>query len=238
MIVGILGGSFNPIHIGHLSVAQETAQLMKMDRVYFVVSATPPHKQKETLIENHHRYKMVELALEDNPLFYPSREEMDREGISYTIDTMRSFKERFGDDIYFITGQDAIEDIGTWKSAATLLKTFHIVVTTRPGYDPSALFDLLSGVLSLKYANLKLKSTGDNIGGLVETVGVSGSSSAIHLVRTPLLDISSSDIRKRLMEGRSIKYLVPDAVERYLNDNKILCGGGSGKNDKHTDLVN
>ena len=232
MRIGILGGSFNPIHTGHLSVAQETAQLINMDRVYFVISANPPHKEKETLIEIHRRYKMVELALEDNPLFYPSREEMDREGVSYTIDTMRSFQEQFGDDVYFITGQDAIEDIGSWKSAATLLKTFHIVVATRPGYDSSALFDLLQGVLSLKYANLKLKYMGENSGGSVETVGIVGSSSAIHLVQTPLLDISSSDIRKRLKQGRSIKYLVPDVVERYLNSNEILYGSGAEKYDE------
>lgn len=232
MKIGVLGGSFNPIHIGHLSVAQETAQLMKMDRVYFVVSANPPHKEKETLIDNHHRSKMVELALDDNPLFYPSREELDREGVSYTIDTMRSFKKKFGDDVYFITGQDAIEDIGSWKSAATLLKTFHIVVTTRPGHDPSALFDLLQGVLAVKYANLKLKSISKNSDGSVETVGIAGSTSAIHFVRTPLLDISSSDIRKRLKQGRSIKYLVPDVVERYLNDNEIIIGGGAGMHDR------
>lgn len=234
MKIGVLGGSFNPIHTGHLAVAQETAQLIQMDRVYFVMSANPPHKEKETLIANHHRYKMVQLALDDNPLFYPSKEEMDRKGVSYTIDTMRSFKQQFGDDVYFITGQDAIEDIGSWRSAATLLKTFHIAVTTRPGYDSSALFDLLQGVLSVKYANLKLKYMGRNSGGLIETAGIAGSSSAIHLVRTPLLDISSSDIRKRLREGRSIKYLVPDVVERYLISNGILCGGGAGKHDKQT----
>ncbi|HEB73436.1 MAG TPA: nicotinate-nucleotide adenylyltransferase [Nitrospirae bacterium] len=232
MMIGVLGGSFNPIHIGHLSVAQEAAQLMKLDRVYFVVSANPPHKEKETLIEKRHRYKMVELALADNPIFYPSANEMERGGISYTIDTMQSFKEQFGDDVYFITGQDAIEEIGSWKSAAALLKTFNIVVTTRPGYDSSALFDLLQSVLSVKYANLKLKFIGKNSSGTVESAGVTGSSSAIHFVRTPMLDISSSDIRKRLVEGRSIKYLVPGVVERYLKDNKIICGGGAVISDK------
>jgi len=227
MMIGVLGGSFNPIHIGHLAVAQETAELMKLDRVYFVVSAKPPHKEKETLIESHHRYKMVQLALEDNPIFYPSANEMDRGGVSYTIDTMRSFKEQFGDDVYFITGQDAIEDIGSWKSAATLLKTFHIVVTTRPGYDSSALFDLLQSVLAVKYANLKLKFMGESRSGLVESIGVTGSSTAICFVRTPMLDISSSDIRKRLGQRRSIKYLVPGVVERYLKENEILCGAAA-----------
>ncbi len=222
MKIGVLGGSFNPIHIGHLSVAQEVAQLIKIDRVYFVVAAKPPHKQEGALIDNDHRYAMVELALKDNPLFYPSRLELHREGLSYTIDTMHSFKERFGQDIYFITGQDAIEDIGSWKSAATLLKSFNFIVATRPGHDSTALFDLLQSVLAVKYINLRLKTIGTSDDGLIESIGVVGSSSLIHLIKTPLLDISSSDIRDRLKAGRSIKYLVPEAVERYLKDKRIF----------------
>lgn len=222
MKIGVLGGSFNPVHIGHLNVAQEVAQLLKMDRVYFVVASKPPHKEEETLIDQSHRYKMVELVCADNPLFYPSRVELDRKGMSYTIDTMRFFKEQYGEDIYFITGQDAIEDIGSWKSAASLLKTYNFVVTTRPGYDSTALFDFLQGVLALKYVNLKLKTAGKSVDGLIESIGIAGSSSVIHLVKTPLLDVSSSDIRKRLRNGRNIKYLVPDVVELYLKDNKEI----------------
>ncbi len=222
MRIGVLGGSFNPIHIGHLNTAQEVAGLLNMDRIYFTVSAQPPHKTTDSLIDGDHRYRMVELAVQDNPLFFPSRIELDREGPSYTIDTMRHFRDKFGGDIYFIVGQDAMEDVGSWKSAATLLKTFNFVVTTRPGHDSSALLDVLQSVLDIKYNNVKLKSIGKTRNGPYETIKVAGASAVIELVNVTPLDISSSMIRARVRRGDTIKYLVPAAVERYLIEEKVI----------------
>lgn len=133
---------------------------------------------------------------------------------------MRHFREELGSGVFFIAGQDAMEDIGSWKSAATLLKTYNFAISTRPGYDSSALIDLLQGVLAVKYVNVRFKPSRISHGGLVETTGIDGASSEIHIVNTTALDISSSLIREKLRTGRSVKYLVPEAVERYLKDNR------------------
>jgi len=222
MKIGVMGGSFNPIHLGHLNTAHEVAQALSLERVYFTVSGIPPHKDVENLIDSHHRYRMVELAVADNPLFRPSRMELDREGPSYTIDTMRRFRETVGGELCFIAGQDAIEDIGSWRSSATLLKTFDFAVATRPGFDSNALVDVLQGVLEVKYNNLKLKPMGVSQDGLTETIKIVGASSVIRIVQVTPLDISSSRIRDRLLRGRSVKYLVPGVVEKYLDDERVF----------------
>ncbi len=216
MRVGIFGGAFNPVHIGHLCIAHEVAQLLCMEKVYFVISGSPPHKEDNLLMGASHRYKMVQLACLDNPTLSPSKAELQREGPSYTIDTMAHFKSEVGADVHFIAGQDAIEDIGSWKSAATLLKSHNFAIATRPGYDPSTLIEVLQNVLEVKYHNVKLKVVSQSDDGRVKTLKIAGSSSIIHIVNTSMLAISSTDIRERLQNDRSIKYLVPTEVEKYL----------------------
>lgn len=222
MKVGVFGGAFNPIHIGHLNTASEIMWKVGLDRVYFVVAARPPHKENESLTDFERRHTMVELAIADNGKFYASRVEMERPGTSYTIDTMRHFQEEFGHDVYFITGQDAIEDIGTWKSAATLLKTCNFIVATRPGYDASTLEDLLQGVLSVRYKNVKLQTLGKSEDGEMETLGVVGASSVIKITRVTPLDISSTDLRERIRRGGPMKYLMPESVERYIREEGLF----------------
>ena len=231
MRVGVFGGVFNPIHIGHLNTAQEVAYKVGLARVYFVVTARPPHKETADLLGFSDRYRMVELATADNEIFRPSKIEMERPGPSYTIDTMRYFQGRFGHDVHFITGQDAMEDIGSWKSAGALLKTCNFIVTTRPGYDPSALEDLMQGVLSVRYKNLELTVLSKKENGSIEKLGVSGSGAVIRVVKVTQLDISSTDIRRRLREGAPVKYLVPDSVERYLHEKRLFCGNSEVEND-------
>ncbi len=216
MKIGVIGGSFNPIHIGHLNLAYEAILRIGLDRVYFVVSARPPHKTGGDLLPFHHRYRMVEIACEDNDAFYPSDVEKDRSGPSYTIDTMRYFHKEFGDDVYFIVGQDAMEDVGSWHSASTLLKTCNFIVASRPGFDPSTLEDVLQSVLSVRYKNLKLESAGENDDGTIETIHVAGGGTKIYIVEITQLDISSTEIRSRLRNGASARYLVPPAVDEYL----------------------
>lgn len=223
MRIGVLGGAFNPVHLAHLNTAQEVMYKTSLDRVYFVVAARPPHKEDETLADFEDRYRMVELATADNSAFYPSRVEMERPGPSYTIDTMRRFQERFGHDVHFITGQDAMEDIGSWKSAAALLKTCGFIVATRPGYDPAALEDVMQGVLSVRYKNIKLNVIGRAGDGSVETLRVEGAGTMIRLVRVTSLDISSTEIRRRLRAGEPVKYLVPDGVEKYLHERGLFA---------------
>lgn len=220
MKVGVMGGSFNPIHIGHLVAANEVAHKMALDRVYFVLSARPPHKDEQELFNQESRYRMMELALAGNPVFRPSRVEMDRPGPSYTIDTMRHYKDKYGESVYFILGQDAMEDIGHWHSAPTLLKTLNFIVVARPGYDASALMEVLQGVLSAMYKNIRIIHAGHEDGD--DVYSVEGSSTTIRVISITQLDISSSSIRRRIAAREPIKYLVPGVVERYLIEEEVL----------------
>ena len=133
MKIGVMGGAFNPIHIGHLNAASEVAERVGLDKVYFVVSARPPHKPKDSLIDTKSRYEMVEIACADNDRFLPSHVEIDRPGKSYTIDTMRYYQKKHGREVYFIAGHDALIDIAMWKSASILLKTCNFIAVTPPG---------------------------------------------------------------------------------------------------------
>jgi nicotinate-nucleotide adenylyltransferase len=159
---------------------------------------------------------MVELATADNPLFRASRVEIDRPGASYTLDTMRHFREQYGDDVYFIVGQDAMEDVGSWHSASTLLKTSNFIVVSRPGYDPTTLMEVLSGVLNAVYKNVRLLPLDVDEEGVTSVMRVEGAASTIRLTQITPLGISSSLIRRKVALGEPIKYLVPEAVERYL----------------------
>ncbi len=221
MSVGVMGGAFNPIHIGHLNTACEVAYKMNLTKVIFVVSARPPHKDQKTLISSRHRYEMVKIACKGNHAFEASNTEIDRPGLSYTIDTMRGFTEEYGKKLYFILGQDALEDIGQWKSAATLLKTFNFICVTRPGYDSTTLMDLLLSVISLKYRNVKLNILSRTDDGEAETIGIVGSDSVIKLVKVTPLDVSSTDIRERIRNDEPLGYLVPEGVRKYIKENNI-----------------
>ncbi len=221
MKIGVFGGAFNPIHIGHLAAVSEVAKEVGLDRVYFVVSARPPHKEDHLMANAEARYRMVELATEDNPIFRASRVEIDRPGASYTVDTLRHFHELYGDDVYFIAGQDAMEDVGSWHSASTLLKTTNFIVVTRPGYDQSTLMEVLSGVLNAIYKNVKILPLGVREDGTANLMRVEGTASTIRMVEITPLGISSSLIRAKMARGEPIKYLVPDAVERYLESEGI-----------------
>lgn len=165
---------------------------------------------------------MVELATRDNIAFVPSDIELVRPGPSYTIETMRYFQDKFGPQVHFIAGQDAMEDIGSWRSAEVLLKSCNFIVMTRPGYDPHILRDVLQGVLSVRYKNLNLKPAVKSEGDVIESFGVTGGSSHINLVSVTPLDISSSEIRRRLGRGQPVKYLVPEVVDEYLKKERLF----------------
>lgn len=215
-----MGGSFNPVHLGHLVIAQEAASLLGMDEVHFVVAAAPPHKEQESLVDPETRYLMVQMACRANPLFHPSRVELGRQGPSYTIDTMRHFVDEYGPDCHFITGQDAMEDISSWKSALTLLKTVNFAVVARQGHVQSTLAEFIQGTLSARYHNMKFHDAVTSEEGRVTSFRVAGATTVINILKTPLVGISSSDIRARLRRGVPVKYLVPDDVERYLIEGK------------------
>lgn len=190
--VGILGGTFDPIHIGHLVTAEAVRNEYDLDKVIFIPAAIPPHKQKQMVTEARHRYIMTVLATCSNPYFEVSPIEMNRPGPSYTIDTIYELIERYGEDtdFYFITGADTIQEIPTWDRIEELLGICEFIAATRQGCLPDV----------------------DNI---KEYFGELGGK-RIHRLNTPELEISSTDIRARVKNGVSIKYIVPLSVEQYI----------------------
>ncbi|MDO9464183.1 MAG: nicotinate-nucleotide adenylyltransferase [bacterium] len=191
MRIGIMGGTFNPIHYGHLVSASEVCSKFKLDKVIFVPSSINPLKNTSNLVGAHHRLKMIKLAIADNPRFEDSDIEIKRGGASYTIDTIKTFVKKYGKDvnIYFIIGTDAFLEINSWASPDALLRMCKFIVTTRPGYD-------------IKEAKLVFKKY-------------------IEIMKITYLKISSSDIRERIKSGTPIRYLLPKKVEDYIQKHEL-----------------
>jgi len=179
-------------------VADEIREKFNLDKVIFIPTGNPPHKDSHKVTESKHRYEMVLLATSDNSYFEASSIEIDREGITYTIDTIFALKEKYNSDIefYFITGADAILELSTWKMVDKLLSICKFIAATRPGFDITKL-EVNTKELTEEYRKNIFTTT------------------------VPSLDISSTDIRRRVMEGRTIKYLLPKSVEDYIMENKI-----------------
>jgi len=195
---GLMGGTFDPIHMGHLVTAEEARQQFDLDYVLFVPAGRPPHKSHEQVTEANHRYLMTLLAVIDNPYFFVSRVELEKSELSYTIDTVRYYYNKFQGraNIYFITGADAILDIITWKDYRVLLDMCSFIAATRPGYSLGKLKVILGPAFS-------------------EIIP------RIHLMEIPAMAISSTYIRRRVASGKTIKYLTPESVEQYIYKNKL-----------------
>lgn len=193
-----MGGTFDPIHLGHL-VAAETARAdLDLDEVVFIPAGHPWQKDDPTTTPGEHRYLMTVLATAANPAFSVSRIEVDREGITYTVDTLRRMRARIPDGrLVFITGADAILSILTWKDAEECLRLADFVAATRPGHD-------LSGL---------------------EASGLMG---RVRVFDVPALAISSTDIRQRFEAGRSVSYLIPREVEQYARKHGLYSTKGNG----------
>ena len=208
---GLLGGTFDPIHIGHLRCAEEVREMFGLDKVLFVPAASPPLKRaKVTPFAD--RMKMVALAVEGNPAFEVSDVEGRREGRSYSIDTVRYFLDtRVRDlELFFILGRDAFADIGRWKDWEKLLLLCHFVVVTRPGYDDQRPDEILPPPLAASFRHLPGRKAFR-----------SPSGSSLFFRSATFLDISSTDIRKRLSRGKSVRYLIPDAVAEYISRHSL-----------------
>ncbi len=215
--LGILGGTFNPIHYGHLAAAEEVSNRLSLERVLFVPSFIPPHKQEEEVPSAVHRMEMVRLAIAGNPLFQPSDIEIIRGGRSYTIDTIETLRQTWREvELYFIMGLDSFLEIQTWNRWEKLMTLCGFVVLSRPGYR----FQDLSKIDFMKSADEELAALDR---GTRTRAAICSSELAVFLEMIPLYDISSTDIRRRIKEGRSIKYLLPDAVETYIIKNKLYA---------------
>jgi nicotinate-nucleotide adenylyltransferase len=195
MRIGILGGTFNPVHIGHLIIAEEVYYRHGLSRVVFIPAGIPPHKGAENLTEAHHRYEMVKLATKDNDHFEVSDEEVSREGKSFTIDTVDANPERYGKDsgLHLIVGMDTVNELPTWKDIKRLSTLCRIVVVNRPGNTLANLDQLIPVMGKEKVEEIK----------------------RIH-VEIPPIGISSTDIRDRLKKGLHTRYIVPPEVRQYI----------------------
>jgi len=210
---GLLGGTFDPIHFGHLRSGQEILEMLGLDRIIFIPSYVPPFKRHLKVTPFEHRLQMTMLAACANPRFTFSDIEQ-REGSSYSIDTVRKLKEQHGKVLepYFIMGQDAFHDIAGWKDWQELLVSCNFVITTRPGCESGS----PEAALPPEYAeNFKYDDRTDSF------KGPSGYS--LYFRKISFLDISSTDIRERRRRGLSIRYLLPDRVIRHIEENGLYA---------------
>ncbi|MCS7264497.1 MAG: nicotinate-nucleotide adenylyltransferase [Armatimonadetes bacterium] len=188
--MGVMGGTFDPIHYGHLLAAEEARFRFNLSRVIFVPCGTPPHKKPYKVTPAEHRYAMTVLATASNPYFVVSRIEIDRPGPSYAIDTVKIFRQQFGYgvEIFFITGLDAVLEILTWKNHDELIQLCQFIAVNRPGYDSEKLREHLPP----SYLD------------------------RISLLSIPGIDISSTMIRERVRKNEPILYLTPETVCDYI----------------------
>ncbi|MDY6848090.1 MAG: nicotinate-nucleotide adenylyltransferase [Thermodesulfobacteriota bacterium] len=207
MRVGILGGTFNPIHVAHLRIAEEVREACVLDQVLFVPAAAPPHKEVSGQSAFHHRLAMVEAAIEDNPWFAASDLESRRSGKSYSVHTLEILRAEHPDNEYFfIMGMDSFREISSWREYRRLFALCHIVVTARPGSQGGSPLDLLP------VADRNEFCYDDAFRGLVHRSGFT-----IVFLEETFLDISSTRIRDLCRDQRSVRYLVPPAVEQYIS---------------------
>ena len=215
MRIGIFGGTFNPIHCGHLRSAEDVREAFSLERIYFVPSARPPHKSSEDLAPAEHRLKMVELAIADNPFFAASSVELERSGPSYSIDTIRYFLTTFRpSSLAFIIGIDAFRELHLWKEYEHIPTLCDIIVTSRPGEDASSFADILP---------VALKSSVWYDSSVSRYRHVSEHWLLLHNITG--FFIASSTIRTMIRHGRSIRYLVPYAVEAYISQHHLYYEG-------------
>ena len=187
--MGVMGGTFDPIHYGHLVTAEEALVQFGLDSVLFVPTGRPWMKEHEVVSPAEDRYLMTVIATASNPLFRVSRMEVDRDGPTYAVDTLRELKEIYGSDVdlFFVTGADAIVEILAWKDHEEVFELAHFIAATRPGYD-------LGPIQS----------------------PTQPSHPEITVMNIPALAISSTDIRRRVAAGLPIRYLVPEGVKSYV----------------------
>jgi nicotinate-nucleotide adenylyltransferase len=189
-----MGGTFDPIHHGHLVAASEVQSWFGLSEVVFVPTGQPWQKSDRTVSPAEHRYLMTVIATASNPRFWVSRVDIDRDGPTYTADTLRDLRRQMPDaDLYFITGADALMDIFTWRDAAGLFELAHFVGCTRPGFDMD----------------------GSTLKGIPED--------RVTIVEIPALAISSTDCRERQRAGDPVWYLVPDGVVQYINKHSLYA---------------
>lgn len=194
--LGIMGGTFDPIHYGHLVTAEQAREALALDLVLFMPAGSPAFKQDREVTSPEDRYAMTVLATAANPSFYASRFEIDRPGVTYTVDTLKALRSGYPENVhlYFITGADAIIDIVTWHDATEIASLATLIAATRPGYD-------------IRQAQARIAASGIDFD--------------VRYIQIPALAISSTNIRDRVRLGKSVRYLTSESVMGYINKNRL-----------------
>ena len=197
MNIGVLGGTFDPVHNGHLIVAEEAKTRLNLVEIIFVPAGQPWLKAAKPISPAEHRLQMLRLAIADKPYFKLSTIEIERTGPSYTIDTINELRDKFGseDELFFILGWDSLAELPQWREPSRLIKMCYLVAVPRPGYPRP-----------------KLKT--------LEVI-IRGLSQRVMLMKKPEIDISASAIRERVARGLSIRHLVPEPVNRYIKEHGL-----------------
>lgn len=191
--IGIMGGTFNPVHNAHLIIAENALEEFELDKIMFLPNAMPPHKEMDFYISPNARLELVEAAISDNDKFFVSDFEISKGGKSYTVDTLKAFKEKYkGDDLYFIIGGDSLRDFNKWYCPEEIAKLCTLLVYPREDIDIKEHMSQISKTYDAK----------------------------IFEINAPRFDISSSMIRQRVKNGKTIKYLVPQKVHDKIYENK------------------
>jgi nicotinate-nucleotide adenylyltransferase len=216
--LGVMGGTFNPIHYGHLAVANEVREACALDTIIFVPAAVPPHKDLAEIIDPRHRLMMTLLATLSHPQFVVSSVEIDRPGASYTVDTVVQLKRMYQEPeaIYFIVGIDAFLEIASWWQPDVLLQSCHTIVTSRPRYNLHELARNTLRQVSATHPRLTFEPLAGKEPHDCSGFQVCDTPYQVYLQEVSGLDISSTDIRHRVRIGRSIRYLLPDSVDAYI----------------------
>jgi nicotinate-nucleotide adenylyltransferase len=206
MRIGVFGGTFDPVHVGHLILAEQCREQAKLDQVLFIPSARPPHKQDQSLTPFVHRVEMLQLAVAGHPVFQIDEIETSRSGLSYTADTLDELHRRMPEaELWLMIGSDCLPDIPGWHEPGRIVASAGLLIVARPNSPTWPAAELR--------ANLRLRAEQEL---------------RYQTVEMPLIDISSRDLRRRVAERRSIRYLVPRAVECYIETHALYSRQGPG----------
>jgi len=217
--VGILGGTFDPIHFGHLRLAEEVGEALELECVHLIPAALPPHKDRKPVSSFQHRMAMTRIAVEGAPRLKALDLEGRRQGRSYSIETLREFRKLFKDnfELFFIIGMDAFLEIGTWKEYKKLFQYAHFLVINRPGFQAGDLEPFLSS-LDVGFEREESSNT-----------FVVPSGNRLIFKEATLMDISSTDIRNRVSEGKTIRFMLPERVREYITENRLYRIHGNAR---------
>jgi len=225
--IGLLGGTLDPIHVGHVETAQAARRALGLERVYVLPSHVPPHRPQQPLASGYHRFAMTALAIGGIEGLVASDIELCAPGPSYTADTLMRFRERSaipGTQMFFITGADAFAEIETWHRYPEVLDLAHFAVVSRPQFPVERLRELLPSLAS------RMISV-DDIG--AEPEGAVRDSPSIFLVDAPTPDVSSTEIRRRLFAGAPVSGMVPDVVYRHIRQHRLYSSSPDSLSADH-----